>query len=264
MMDYRLLYLAVGLFAGFVAGLLGVGGGLIIVPALVLAFRAQGMDAAVLVHLAIGTSLATIIATSISSMYAHHRHGAVRWPVFWRMTPGFVVGSLLGALLARAIPGTGLRTIFGVFELLVAAQMALQWRASAKRDLPRTVNTTLVAGVIGAVSSVVGIGGGTMTVPFLTWCHVHIRQAVATSAACGLPIAIAGAVGFTLFGWLDGRLPAGSTGYVYWPALAVIAVASLVMAPVGAWAAHRLPTEILRKVFALLLAVLGVRMLWFG
>jgi hypothetical protein len=263
-MEYQLIYVAVGLFAGFVAGLLGVGGGLIIVPALVLVFRAQGMDPAVLVHLAIGTSLTTIIVTSVSSMISHHRHGAVRWPLFWRMTPGLMVGGLLGALIARAIPAAGLRTVFGIFELLVAAQMAFQWRAHAQRKLPGAAGLSLVSGAIGAVSSVVGIGGGTMTVPLLTWCNVHLRQSVATSAACGLPIAVTGAIGFVVFGWLDGRVPDGATGYVYWPAFIVIAVASLVMAPVGAWTAHRIPVDLLRKIFALLLAVLGVRMLWPG
>ncbi len=263
-MEYQLIYVAVGLFAGFTAGLLGVGGGLIIVPALVLVFRAQGMDGAVLVHLAIGTSLATIIVTSITSMVAHHRHGAVRWPLFWRMTPGLMVGGLLGALIARGVPSSGLRIVFGVFELLVAAQMIFQWRMRAQRKLPGVLGLSLVSGAIGAVSSVVGIGGGTMTVPFLTWCNVQMRQSVATSAACGLPIAMTGAMGFLAFGWLDGRVPAGASGYVYWPAFAVIAVSSLLVAPVGAWTAHRIPTELLRKVFALLLAVLGVRMLWLG
>jgi uncharacterized membrane protein YfcA len=262
--EYLLLYSAVGLFAGFTAGLLGVGGGLIIVPALVLLFRHQGLDPAVLVHVAIGTSLAVIIVTSVSSMWAHHRHGAVRWELVRRMAPGLVIGGLLGAAIARFVPATGLRTFFGLFELLVAAQMAFHWRASARRALPSAAGLTLVSGGIGLVSAIVGIGGGTLTVPFLTWCRIKIHEAVATSAAAGLPIAVAGAAGFIVFGWLNERLPDGATGYVYWPAFATIAVASVAMAPVGAWAAHRLPTEILRRVFALLLVVLGVRMLWFG
>jgi len=262
--DDLLIYLGVGWFAGFVAGLLGVGGGLIIVPALVLSFRAQGMDGAVLAHVAVGTSLATIIITSTSSMIAHHRHGAVQWPVFWRLAPGLVAGSWFGAWLARMIPGAGLRTLFGIFELLVAVQLVTQWRARAHRQLPGVAGLAIVSGLIGTVSTLVGIGGGTMTVPFLNWCHVNLRKAVATSAACGLPIAMAGAFGFMVFGWLDGRAPALATGYVYWPAFATIAAAGLVTAPLGARAAHRLPTEVLGKIFAALLATLGVRMLWFG
>jgi hypothetical protein len=258
-----LLYLVTGAFAGLVAGLLGVGGGLIIVPALVFAFRGFGFADDSLVHLAIGTSLATIIVTSVSSMHAHHRRGAVRWEIFRRLTPGISLGALLGAVIADALPSQALRVVFGVFELLVAAQMAFNVNAVAHRQLPPPLALTGVGTVIGGVSSVVGIGGGTLTVPFLAWCNVVLRQAVATSSACGLPIAIAGAVGFVVTGWNEPTLPAGSSGYLYWPAFAGIAAASLFFAPLGAKLAHTLPTQILRRVFAVFLAVLGLRMLFF-
>jgi len=256
-----LLYLAVGAFAGFVAGLLGVGGGLIIVPALVFGFRAHGLAEANIVHLAIGTSLATIVATSASSMWAHHRHGAVRWPVFRRLTSGLVAGALLGAAIADLMPSQKLRIFFGVFELLVAVQMALQLQAAPYRELPGVVGMSATGTVIGGLSAVVGIGGGTLTVPFLTWCNVSIRQAVATSSACGFPIAIAGALGYVIAGWNEADQPALSSGYVYWPAFGGIVAASMLLAPFGAKMAHRLPTVILRRVFAGFLALLGIRML---
>ncbi len=262
-MEWVVLYSAVGAFAGFVAGLLGVGGGLIIVPALVFAFSAQGLAPAIIVHLAIGTSLASIVATAVSSMYAHHRHGAVRWPVFWRLTPGIVIGALLGAAIADALPSHDLRIIFGVFELIVATQMALQLKPAPHRDLPGGMGMGVAGGVIGAVSAVVGIGGGTLTVPYLVWCNVPMRIAVATSSACGLPIAIFGALGFVIAGWGDGMLPPGSTGFVHWPALAGIAIASVLFAPLGARLTHRLPAALLRRIFAVFLAVLGIRMLFF-
>jgi uncharacterized membrane protein YfcA len=255
------IYLFVGAFAGIVAGLLGVGGGLIIVPVLALLFQGQGVSESVLMHLAIGTSLATIVVTSISSTRAHHKRGAVQWAVFRRLTPGIALGALAGAGIADLMPTKSLRVFFGVFELLVAVQIAFGLMAAPHRKLPQTAGMTLVGAAIGAVSAVVGIGGGTMTVPFLVWCNISMRQAVATSSACGLPIAVAGAVGFVVTGWNETALPAGSSGYVYWPAFAGIAAASLLFAPLGAHLAHTLPTVLLRRVFAVFLAVLGVRML---
>ena len=260
-MEILFVYLAVGAFAGTIAGLLGVGGGLIIVPVLALLFQRWGFPDSVLMHLAIGTSLATIVLTAISSMHAHHRRGAVDWSVFRRLTPGIVVGALLGAVIADFMPAKTLRLFFGVFELAVAAQIGLSLLASPHRRLPGGVGMGIAGVVIGALSAVVGIGGGTLTVPFLVWCNVALRNAVATSSATGLPIAVAGAVGFVLTGWNEPDLPAWSTGYLYWPALAGIAAASLAFAPLGAWLAHTLPVDTLRRFFAIFLAVLGVRML---
>jgi len=256
------VYLVVGAFAGMFAGLLGVGGGLIIVPVLVFIFQSQGMADTVIVHLAIGTSLATIALTSLSSVAAHHRRGAVRWPVFRALTPGIVIGALFGAAVADALPSAGLRGVFGVFELGVALQLVLDRKPEPHRGLPGWVGMTFAGAGIGAVSGIVGIGGGTLTVPFLVWCNVTLRQAVATSAACGFPIAIAGAAGYVLTGWNAPALPAGATGYVYWPAFAGIAVTSVLFAPLGARLAHTLPVPVLRRFFALFLAVLGVKMLW--
>jgi uncharacterized membrane protein YfcA len=259
--DVLILYLLLGAFAGVVAGLLGVGGGLIIVPVLALVFTRAGFDAAIIMHLAVGTSLATIVFTSISSVRAHHQHGAVLWREFGRLTPGIIVGALLGALVADSMPTRQLRIFFAIFELTVATQMAFSILPHAARELPGRGGMFTAGGVIGAVSAIVGIGGGTLTVPFLVWCRVKMQNAVATSSACGLPIAIAGAVGFVLTGWNDDRLPEWSAGFVYLPAGLGIVLASVLTAPLGAKLAHRLPAPTLKKVFAGLLFVLGIRML---
>jgi uncharacterized membrane protein YfcA len=257
-----LVYLGLGAFAGTVAGLLGVGGGLIIVPVLAIVFAQQGVSAEYLMHLAVGTSLATIVPTSISSVVAHHRRGAVLWDVFRRLLPGIVVGAAAGAILARFLDTAVLRTAFGVFELLVAAQLALDIKPAPHRELPGRTGMTVAGSVIGAVSAVLGIGGGTLTVPFLVWCNTQVRKAVATSSACGLPIAVAGGVGFVFTGWgVSSSLPPLSFGFVYLPALLGISVASVLFAPLGARLAHWLAPHILKRLFAVFLAILGLRML---
>lgn len=260
-MEALLIYLAVGAFAGTIAGLFGVGGGLVIVPVLVFVFKTQGVSEAIMVHLAVGTSLATIVFTSISSVLAHHRRGAVRWPVFRALAPGIVIGALAGAAIADAMPTAVLRSFFGVFELSVAAYLWWDRPPAPHRGLPGAAGMNATGGAIGTVSSIIGIGGGTLTVPFLVWCNVPMRAAVATSAACGLPIAVAGAIGFVITGWNHPALPADASGYLYWPAFAGIVAASILFAPLGARLAHALPVARLRRGFALLLAVLGVRML---
>lgn len=259
-LDTIIFYLVLGAFAGTLAGLLGVGGGLVIVPALVTLFHINGMPESVVVHTAIGTSLATIVVTSVSSVYAHHRHGAVLWTVFRRLTPGIVIGALIGAVVADALSGTALRRVFGIFELLVAAQMAFGRQPAAHRTLPGNLGLSLAGTAIGSVSAIMGIGGGTLTLPFLTWCNIQLRNAIATSAACGLPIAFAGTAGFMLTGWHATAIPY-ATGFVYWPAFAGIAVTAVLFAPLGARLAHALPVAIVKKFFALFLAALGVRML---
>ena len=256
-----LLYLATGAFAGLLAGLLGVGGGLLIVPILALSFATQGIADEVQMHLAVGTSLATIIFTSLSSIYAHHRRGAVAWPVFRAMTPGIILGALLGAVIARWLPSFSLRTLFGVFELFVALQMALSLKPAPHRGLPGSWGMSGAGAVIGSLSALLGVGGGTLTVPFLLWCNVAIHRAIATSAACGLPIAVAGATGFVISGWHNTLLPEWSSGYLYWPALLGVVTASVLFAPLWARLAHRLPTLVLKRLFALLLLGLALRML---
>ncbi|MCL5668809.1 MAG: sulfite exporter TauE/SafE family protein [Gammaproteobacteria bacterium] len=263
-METYALYPLAGVLVGVIAGLFGVGGGLIIVPVLVFIFHGQGIAPELTMHLAIGTSLATIMVTSLSSVRAHHRHGAVLWPVFRQLAPGIVAGALLGSYIVDQLPNATLRVIFGVFELLVAVQIGFGVKAAPHRQLPGWTGMSIAGVVIGKVSAIIGIGGGTLTVPFLMWCNVGIRQAVATSSACGLPIAVAGALGFIVAGWNETQLPAWSTGYIYWPAFAGIAAASVLFAPLGAKLAHTLPAEKLKRYFAIFLAFLGIRMLLLG
>lgn len=255
------VYLLLGAFAGTVAGLLGVGGGLIIVPVLAAVFALQHFDTHIVMHLAIGTSLATIVVTSISSGYAHHLHGAVLWPVFIRIAPGITVGAWLGAWLASILPTESLKLIFGLFELLVAVQMAFSVKPKASTRLPNTPGLSVVGVGIGTVSTIVGIGGGTLTVPFLSWCKVSIHHAIATSAACGIPIAIAGSLGFIVVGLGTTTLPDYSTGFVYWPAFSGVILTSMLFAPLGAKLAHRLSKSKLTRIFAVFLAGLGTYMI---
>lgn len=261
-----LAYLLTGAFAGVIAGLLGVGGGLLIVPVLAFLFTRAGFDAGVIMHLAVGTSLATIVFTSISSVRAHHRHGAVRWSVFWQLTPGIVIGAFVGAWLAGFFHSGGLRLFFALFEIGVAVQLAFGMRPKAhviSQDAGTPAWEHGSAGVlIGSISALVGIGGGTLTVPWLVWRGIPMRNAVAVSSACGLPIAVAGAVGFVLRGWQIPALPPHSAGFVYLPALLGIVATSILFAPLGARLAHRLPVPVLKRFFAMFLLVLGIRMLF--
>lgn len=256
-----LVYLITGAIAGLTAGLLGIGGGLIIVPVLAVLFTAQGFDAATLMHFAIGTSLATIVLTSVSSMWSHHRHGAVLWPVVSSMVPGIILGALSGALLAKFASSAGLSRFFGVFEILVAIQLVLGRQPGAHRALAGCARQSLAGGVIGLFSAMLGIGGGTLTVPYLVWHRVDIRHAVGTAAACGLPIAFAGVVGFAIAGLDIESAPHWRTGFIYWPAALAITVTSVMFAPVGARLTHVLPRGVLRWIFALLLVLLGLKML---
>jgi hypothetical protein len=260
-MEAVAVYLAVGAFAGVLAGLFGVGGGLVIVPALAWVFTAQGISSALIMHLALGTSLTTIVLTAISSVHAHHRRGAVRWPLVRQLAPGIVVGTLAGTAIAEMLPAHALRQFFGIFELAVAALLWWNHQPAGHRGLPGAAGMGLAGAVIGVISALVGIGGGTLTVPFLSWCRVQLREAVATSSACGLPIAIAGAAGYLVMGLGNPALPAMATGYIYWPAFIGVAFTSVLLAPVGARLAHTLPVNRLRNLFALFLAVIGVRML---
>jgi uncharacterized membrane protein YfcA len=259
--EFWLLYLATGALAGFLAGLLGVGGGLVIVPVLALIFAAQHFPSGQIMHLALGTSLASIMFTSVSSLRAHHAHGAVDWQVVRGITPGIIVGTLAGTVVAAQLSSAFLKVFFVVFLYYVATQMMMNIKPKPSRELPGMMGMFGAGGVIGAVSSLVGIGGGTLSVPFMTWCNVRLHQAIGTSAAIGFPIAAAGAAGYIANGWALETLPAYSLGFVYLPALAGLVAASVPAAPLGARLAHRLPVARLKKFFALLLYMLGTRML---
>jgi hypothetical protein len=256
-METLLIFAATGIVAGLLAGLFGVGGGLIMVPALAFVLPTLGVGPAVAMQVAIGTSLAVISATSLSSMLAHHRQHGVLWPAFWRFAPGLAAGALAGAFVAHALPGSVLQRIVGSGAILVAIQMFLDRKPASDRGLPGAAGLLAAGGVIGLLSALIGIGGGSLTVPFLTWRGVPIRQAVGTSAACGVPIAWAGAGGFIAAGWSVAGRPEFSLGYVALPAFVAIAVASVATAPLGARLAHSLPPRALKRAFAALLLVIG-------
>ena len=256
-----LICLLLGAFAGLAAGLLGVGGGLIIVPVLAGLYAGQGFPQASIMQLAVGTSLATIVVTSLSSMRSHHLRGAVLWPQVIQLSGGILLGAWLGAAVAHGLNSRVLGILFALFEFAVAAQMVWGRLPEAHRSVPGRWANAGAGLVIGTVSAILGIGGGTLTVPWLVWHNVDIRQAVGTSAACGLPIALSGTLGFVVAGWRVEGLPAGATGYVYWPAVIAIILSSVLVAPVGARLAHTLPQAHLKKAFALLLATLGVLMI---
>jgi len=256
-------YLALGAFAGVFAGMLGIGGGLVLVPALTLMFAAQTQfPAGEILHLALGTSMASIIFTAIASIRTHHRHGAIRWDLVKTITPGILLGTGLGTLVAANVPTRPLAVFFTFFVCIVAVQMALNLKPKSTRELPGPLGVAGVGLGIGVLSSLVAIGGGSLTVPFLTWCNVRIQQAIGTSAAVGLPIAIGGTLGYVFNGWGKAGLPAGSLGYVYLPALAILVAATMVTAPFGARLAHRLPVATLKRIFAGLLILLAAKMLW--
>lgn len=254
------LYAAVGACAGVLAGLLGVGGGLIIVPMLSFLFAAQHLPAETILHLSLGTSLASIMFTSLSSMRAHHLRGAVEWRMVGRITPGILVGSLFGSWVAAQLSTRMLKWFFVCFLFYVAVKMLRSAAPRAGKTIGRGV-VMAVGGVIGCISSLVGIGGGTMSVPFMLRCNVSIHSAIGTSAAIGFPIAVAGAGGYLLNGLSATRTLPYSVGYIYVPALICIALASILTAPVGARLAHALPVSRLKKIFAGLLIVLGLKML---
>src|SRR6266567_63543 len=260
-MTYWLLYFALGGVAGVLAGLLGVGGGLVVVPVLSFLFSAQQMPAPFILHLALGTSLASIMFTSISSLRAHHSRGAVNWQVFLRVTPGILVGTLLGSWVAAQLSTRFLKGFFVLFLYYIALQMLLNVKPKPAHQLPGAGGMFGVGSLIGGVSSLVGIGGGSMSVPFLVWCNVSLHNAIGTSAAIGFPIALAGAIGYGANGLTVRSLPPHSLGFVYLPALLGIAVVSMLTAPFGARLAHSLPVPQLKKFFALLLIAMGTKML---
>jgi uncharacterized protein len=263
MIDLPLVFwlAALGTVTGFLAGLLGMGGAMVLVPALTFLLRARGYPVDLTPKIAIATSLSTICFTALSSVRAHHGRGAVLWPVVKLLAPGLVLGGLLGAHLAVAMPARVLAMLFGAFLVLTATQMLLDRKPKASRALPPPAATAAAGLGIGALASLVGAGGAFLSVPFLTWCNVKIQQAVGTSSALGFPIALAGTVAYAWAGRDLPQLP-GTVGYVYVPGLAIVAFASMVLAPLGARTAHRMDVRVLRRLFALVLYALAAYMLW--
>lgn len=254
--------LVLGCGTGFLAGLLGIGGGMVLVPFLTLMLTIQGFPADVIIKVAVATSLATICFTSLSSVRAHHKRGAVRWDIVRLLAPGIIVGSLVGPMIARALPAQVMTLFFAVFVAFSATQMFIDKKPKPTRQLPGGAGLFGAGGVIGVLSALVGAGGGFISVPFMTWCNVAIHTAVATSAALGFPIAFAGTIGYIAAGWDVQGLPAGTFGYLYLPALITISIASVCTAPLGARAAHALNVRQLKRAFAVMLYVLAGYMLF--
>ena len=259
---WLLTYIALGTFSGFIAGLFGVGGGLTIVPLLYMLFAAQGFPVSEVMHLALGTSMATITITSISSMRAHHKHGAVRWDIVKGMTPGLLLGTLVGSLLTGMVPTHELAIAFTVIVYVASFQMIMNFRPKPTRVLPGPTGLTAVGAGIGGVSSLVAAGGGFLSIPFMVLCNVSIHQAVGTSAALGVPIALAGTIGFTISGAGIESLPGLHIGFVYLPALFCVGAMTVMVAPYGAKLAHKLPVAKLKRAFGVFLGLLATKMLF--
>ena len=242
-----------GTCTGFLAGLLGIGGGMLMVPFMTFILSSKGFPADYTVKMAVATSLATICFTSLSSVRAHHQRGAVLWPVARLLAPGILVGSALGAQIAVAMPGKVLGVLFALFVGFSATQMFLDRKPKPTRTLPAGPGMFAMGGLIGMLSALVGAGGAFISVPFMTWCNVKIHNAVGTSSELGFPIALAGTLGYVWAGIGMPQMPAGSVGYIYLPALVIISIASMAMAPLGARTAHRMDIRPLKKVFATVL-----------
>lgn len=261
MLSILIVYSLVGAVAGVLAGLLGIGGGLVIVPMLVYCLELQGLGGNSIMHISLGTSMASIIFTSVSSFMAHHKRGAVEWRIVKLIAMGIVVGTYLGSCLASNLSTKTLKGFFIIFLYYVAAQMLTNKKPKASRSIPGKLVMFGVGNAIGAVSSLVGIGGGSLSVPFMVWCNIPIHKAIGTSAAIGFPIALAGTVGYLINGLKIADLPPYSLGYIYLPALAGIVMVSVLTAPFGVKLAHSLPVDKLKRVFALLLLLVGTKML---
>jgi len=259
------LYCLTGAFAGFAAGLLGIGGGLIIVPVLFFIFSSQGYEQQHLMHMALATSLATIIITSISSTLAHHKKRAVLWPTVLLLSPGICLGAWLGANFATQLDTSTLKPMFGLFEIFVACLMFGQYQSKNHQRTIKTSSGLIGGSIIGGISAIVGIGGGTLTVPFLHWHKINIKNAIATSAACGLPIAIFATASYTYSSWnlTDNISPDQQSmfGFVQLHAFLLIAICSFLFAPLGAKLAHTISDVLLKKIFSIFLLLLGLKML---
>ncbi|SFI34375.1 sulfite exporter TauE/SafE family protein [Nitrosomonas sp. Nm34] len=262
-MEWWLIYLSLGAGVGFLAGLLGIGGGLVIVPVLAYIFTAQDFPSDRILHLALGTTMATIIFTSLASLRMHHAYGAVNWWVVKYLAPGIILGTMTGSTLAGQLSTQALGIIFVIFIYYAATQMWLNITPTSRHALPGKFGMVAAGSLIGALSSLVAIGGGLLTVPFLSMCNVKLQYAIGTSAAVGFPIALAGTMGYIINGLLLTQpLPDYSLGYVYLPALGWIAAASMLTAPLGAKITHKMKTATLRKIFVILLYFLGTKMLF--
>lgn len=254
--------LLLGMITGLLAGLFGVGGGSVIVPVLAILFTAHGFPAELVMVMAVATSLAAIILTAVSSIVAHHRLGSVLWDKVVRLTPGILLGSILGAIVAEFISAQALRYIVAFFLFYMGLQIALQVKPKPGSTTQSKIMDHCAGMTIGVVSAIIGIGGGSLTVPYLVKGNMPMRNAVAIGSACGLPLAVAGTVSYALLGLKAVYLPEWSLGYVYLPAFLGTSLSSIFTAPLGAKLAHSLPAAKLKRYFSLLLFIMAAKMLW--
>lgn len=261
-MTFIAFYLGLGVVAGLLGGMLGVGGGIVVVPALIWIFKQEGIQPEVLTHLAIGTSLASIVFTSLSAIKAQQKRGAIDWAVVRLLVPATLIGGLISGYLAGFIPAGTLKMIFSVFLLVVSLQLLTKWQPAAHWTLPGPKGLWGVGLGIGSLSAMMGIGGGTISVPFLHACNVDMKRAIAISTTLGFPIALFGATGFVLSGWHHPDLPALSLGYVNLPVLFAVGGASMLVAPLGVRLAHHLPVAKLKRAFGILLLLVALQMLF--
>ncbi len=253
-----------GSCTGFLAGLLGIGGGMVLTPFLTMLLTNAGIPPEHVVHCAIATSMGTILFTSLSSVRAHASRGAVLWKVAAAIAPGILVGAVLGAQISGALPTFWVALIFSIFVYTSAAKMFMTSKTVASRTLPGPLGMFGAGSVIGVISSLVGAGGGFISVPFMTYCNVKMHNAIGTSAALGFPIAFAGTIGYIISGWGNPALPGWpyTLGFIHLPALFSVAVMSILTAPLGAKAAHSIDTKPLKRIFASILFLLATYMLW--
>ena len=256
-------YFLIGVLAGTMSGLLGIGSGVIVVPALAILFRYQHFTSPLIMHMAAGTSLASMVITTSRSLYGHLRRQIPFWPIYRKFMPGVIFGTIVGAVIAHYLHSRTLGIIFGIVVFLLGIRMFFQKSSKlSKHHLPGTLGCSGIGFIIGGKSGLLGLGGGTFSIPFLTYCSVSMRQAVVVSTAIGVTVAFIGSITFALTGMHSVGLPEWTTGYIYWPAWLGIIVGSLCFVPLGVWLSHRLPTAILRRVFAIFLLIIGIHMLY--
>ena len=258
-----LMLLVLGSIVGFLAGLLGVGGGGILVPALAYFFIGAGVGGDSLMHIALGTSMACIIVTSFSSLRAHQQKGAVVWDIVKVMSLGIIIGTFTATYIASYINSFYLAILFSCFMFWTAIRMIKSKAHKAHIEKPQALskaNMFYTANGIGAMSALVSIGGGSLTVPYLIKHRIDVKKAIGTSAAIGLPISVTATLGYLLNGWTANLSMPNTVGFVYWPAVIFISITSFFFAPFGAKAAHHLPTDVLKKIFAALLILLSAKM----
>ncbi len=260
MIQWWIAYLAVGIFVGFFAGLLGIGGGTLLVPLMVFLFTAQEFAIERTLHLAIGTSLASIVFTSLSSIRAHHAREAILWPTVKQSAGYLIVGTFFGSFFAESLNPTVLAGLFVIFAGYASIDLFLNLKPKPSRSLPKSIGMGIGSGCVGIISSLVGIGGGVITIPLMVMHNVPMRNAIGTSAALGFPIAVAGALGYIWNGWGNIYLPEFSIGYVYLPALVGIVIGTFITVPFGAKVAHSIPVTALKRIFALILMFLAIDM----